>query len=164
MDHLGCDPCVGSDTVLYEVAGDFSGLAGMHFPVQRYYKEHFALDRFYKLILSPDDSMTEEELVCLESNRLNYGMPDIRFYKDDSIDIDSMRAELLEGRSAAILVATTGWLEDALFKSLIEILTREFPSARILLRPHPTYEDHARHIAENLPRLSVSLIFINMIL
>ncbi|NQS99275.1 MAG: tetratricopeptide repeat protein [candidate division Zixibacteria bacterium] len=114
-------------------------------PLREYQRLHFNLDHLYMLTPSPSGEIHKGEVICLEKNRFNYGMPEIRGYQPSKEKLDSLKEKYNLFNRQVIFIATNGFIDFDLFVKLINSIQVNFPQAKILLRPHPQYEDSTQH-------------------
>ena len=126
--------------------GPFAVLKRIHKPAKDYLKNNLGLNRFYQLFLSTADYITDGEYLCLDENRLNYGMPDLRAYHYSEDRIKDLLTKLdVQESERNILITTSGWVQhQKLNKIILEILNR-FDRVNVLLKPHPSYENEEKH-------------------
>ena len=110
-----------------------------------YYKAAFNIGRFLVLVPSPDERMPEIESICPVQNRYHYGAPEIRAYRRDDEALDNPRRKYGLRTQKSLLFVTSRWIDYSAFDKLLKELYSRLPQVKILLRPHPVYENSDAH-------------------
>ncbi len=117
--------------------------------LKEYQENNFRMDKHFILMPSPIEPVQAVDNICIDTNKLNYGMPELRKHlaeEQDSVKTVKNRINLNDNQ--VILLATTGKIDYQLFRKLVEHLLGVFPDFNILIRPHPSYEDTSESLIE----------------
>lgn len=128
-----------------------------HYPAMNYMKSHFKMEQCYHLALTADGVLHPgDDILNLEKNRFDFGMPALRTYPFSNQRVSEFRKKLdLEGKKV-VLIATNGWVDYRRLESLVAELLAGDSDVRVLLRPHPSYENANQH-TESSPAVKIVL-------
>lgn len=120
------------------VQRDFMGISD---PLRAFFKAHLKMDQFFVLGLSAKGEMSNAYSLCFEENMFNYGMPETRAYQASSLRINALKEKYSLGNQPVLLFATTDSVDYQALNRLLDVINTRIPGVRILLRPHPSYEE-----------------------